>query len=941
MKMKGTAESIRVAATRRGPNGQTWRRMICGCAAGALLASGAAHAQTALPETTAGESATNDIIVTASRISRSGFTAPTPTTIVTMEDVAREGVTNIADALNMIPSFLASSRPATSGNSSSFVGGNFLNLRGLGPSRTLVLVNGRRHAPSTTNGLVDISLIPQALIERTEVVTGGASAAWGSDAVSGVVNFILNSKLEGLQGSAQYGLSQRGDDKQYRAALTYGTSFADGRGHFVIAGEISSNKGILNQSQRKWGRKEWQVIGNPTPGNGQPNLIIASDVHQSNRSEGGLIVGGRYAGTQFFPGGTYGPFRYGSPRNGNFMVGGDGINQGYYSSLITPVDRKTISSILTYDFSDAVTATIEASFGQSDSVNEVTQPFSFAPYTIQRDNAFLPAALAAGMAPGEVIPLGRLSTDFGFITADTSSRTYRGVAALDGQFGEGWKWSAYYQYGQTDYRGLLLRNPIVANLNRSIDAVINPLTGKAVCRSSLTDPSNGCVPINLFGNGSPSKEALAYVLGTQRLDQRLRQQAAGLSLQGEPFSTWAGPVSVAGGAEYRRESADLSVNPTSQAGGYLIGNPKALNGNYNVKEAFAEVVVPLLADSPFAKLIELNAAARITDYSVSGRVTTWKGGLTYKFSDDLRIRATRSRDIRAPNLGELFAPASLAFAQVRDPRDGSTSLVTVNIRGNLGLAPEKADTLTAGIVWQPSFISGLRAAVDYYDIRVKGSIASLQPQDIVNRCESGATALCANVTRNASNVISSVVTSFLNVSSVKTRGVDFELSYVTPLNGISSALSGELRTRLLGTYIARYTTNDGRTAVVNRAGELGPLNGGLPSWQLNGNITYVNDPFTLSLTGRFIGAGKYENTFVQGKDINDNHVPSRVYFNGSMEYTVLDNGKNKVQIFGVVNNILDKDPPIVPATFQSALATNTVLYDTIGRSFVAGVRFKM
>lgn len=882
----------------------------------------------------------SDILVTASRINRTGFTAPTPTTMVDLEDIARQGAPNVADALNHVPSFQPSTTPATAGNSSVGVGANFLNLRGLGANRTLILVNGRRHVPTSINGLVDINLIPQALIERVEVVTGGASAAWGSDAVSGVVNFILNEKLDGFQGSAQYGFSQRDDNHEKRFSLAYGTGFAGGRGHISIAGELVSGDGVTDQKDRAWGRREWQVIANPASGPGQPTLLVLPNVHQSNRTEGGLVVGGRYAGTQFLPGATYGPFRYGSPRNATFMAGGDGINQGLYTSLVVPLNRKTLSAITTYEITDNVRATIEGSFGQSKSVNAITQSFSFAPYSIQKDNAFLPRALADGMAPGEVMPLGRLNTDFGFITADTTVKAYRGVAALDGKFGDGWQWSAYYQYGRTRYHGLLLGNPIVANLNRAIDSVIDPVSKQPICRSTLSSPGDGCVPINLFGYGSPKQDALNYVLGTQVLDQTLRQDAAGVDIQGEPFSTWAGPVSFAAGAEYRRESARVRVDPRSQASAFLIGNPKALSGHYSVKEAFAEFVVPLLSDAPMAKALELNGAARVTDYSVSGTVATWKAGLTYKVNDSLRFRGTRSRDIRAPNLNEIFSPASLVFANIRDPRDGSTSLVTVNLRGNPALQPEKADTLTAGVVIEPSFLPGLHASIDYYDISLKGAIQTLAPQEIVNRCYAGATELCVNVSRNGANAITNIVSAFYNLSSLKSRGVDFELGYATPIQGFVSGAPGEFRARLLGTYIAKQATNDGVNKV-DRAGEVGPLNGGVPSWRMVGNLGYREGPASLSLTGRFIAGGKYDNTLVEGIGINDNTIPSRFYLDGTIEYTLLDSGRNKLQLFGVVNNILDKDPPIAPINFQNSVATNNALYDVVGRSFVIGLRWKL
>jgi len=914
--------------------------LIATTPAGALANTGQAAGESELPSDALPVAQSDEeIVVTGSRITRSGFEAPTPTTMVGTADIARQGAPNIAAVLNQVPSFLPSSTPATAGNNSTNVGGNFLNLRGLGATRTLVLVNGRRHVPTTPNGLVDVNLIPQALIERVEVVTGGASAAWGSDAVAGVVNFILNDNLEGFQGSAQMGIAEEGDNREYRAALAYGTSFADGRGHIAVAGEIFGGQGIVDQSDRDWGRDEWQVITNPAfaPGNGQPAQLVARDVHQANRTEGGLITSGPLAGTQFLPGGVPVAFRYGSPRNAAFMVGGDGINQGLYTSLIAPVDRQTISTIATYEISDSIRAVVEGTFGTTQSLNAVTQPFSTRPYTIQADNAFLPESLRAQLAPGSTFQLGRINTDFGFIVADTTVKAYRAVAALEGDFGDSWKWSTYYQYGKTRYDGYLNDNVIVANLDRAMDAVRNP-AGQIVCRSTLTNPTNGCVPLNVFGYGSPSDAALNYIHGRQELLRTIRQDALAADLQGEPFSTWAGPVSLAVGAEYRKETADVEVDAISQAGGYMIGNPKALTGGFNVKEAFGEILVPLLADLPFAKSLDVNGAVRFTDYSTTGSVTTWKAGLSYELNDSLRFRATRSRDIRAPNLDEVFSPSSILFTTIRDPRDGSASLINVNVAGNPDLRPEKADTLTLGVVFDPAFAPGLRASVDYYDIKVKGAIRTLGTQDIIDRCFGGATELCQYVIRNPAGAITNVVSSYFNIAALETSGLDFELSYTTPLDRIVDTWSGTLRARLLGTWVDKLTTSDGVTTI-DRSGEVGPNNGGVPEWRLSANLGYEAGPVAVSLTGLYLSSGKYDNALVEGVGIDDNSIPSRFYVNGSVEFTVLEEGRQRVQIFGVVNNLFDRDPPIAPSTFQNSLATNNALYDVIGRNFVAGVRF--
>ncbi len=288
-----------------------------------------------------------DIVVTASRIQRDGFDAPTPTTVVGEDELSLGASSNIADALNRVPSFSGAVTPTSSTTAAGSAGQNILSLRGLGPSRTLVLVNGRRHVPSNAAGTFNLNVIPAALVERVEVVTGGASAAWGSDAVAGVVNLILDDDHEGVSGEARYGLSSYGDGAEYALSLTWGAGFAGGRGHVVLSAEHADNAGIGSQARRPWGRAGWQVIPNPAfqPGNGQFQRVIVRDAHISNATPGGLIVSpGPFQNIEFGPGGLPEPFLRGNYAGGSFMAGGDGINLGLSVTLQVPVERQAFSA---------------------------------------------------------------------------------------------------------------------------------------------------------------------------------------------------------------------------------------------------------------------------------------------------------------------------------------------------------------------------------------------------------------------------------------------------------------------------------------------------------------------------------------------------------------------------------------------------------------------
>ncbi len=911
--------------------------------AGAALAVGlspaapARAAEAAAPNKAA--TTVEEVFVTASRVNRTGFTAPTPTTVVSAEDLQLRAISNIADALNQSPAFLGNTTPATAGNSTNTAGANFLNLRGMGANRTLVLVNGRRFVPSTSQGILDVNLVPQALVSRVEVVTGGASAAWGSDAVSGVVNFIFDNRLEGGRADVQYGASSRSDDAQYRVSLAQGGDFGGGRGHAELALEWFKSDGILNQRDRPWGRDQWQIFNNPTATatNGQFLRIRSPFVHQSNRTEGGLIVSaGPLKNVQFGPGGTVLPFNLGSSVGSTFMIGGDGLNQGDVISLVTPSERKNLYGVVTYDVTPDVQFTGEASYGRSESKNDVTASFSLGPYTITTDNAFLPSAVKTIAQANNIsqFSMGRVNSDIGYITGHTINETTRLALALDGKLGGNWKWSAYYTYGRNNRDDLSENNLVSARMTAAIDAIKDPVSGQAVCRNLATNP--GCVPINLFGAGSPSAAAISYVTATQSNQQVVRQDVAAANISGEPFSTWAGPVSLAAGAEYRRESLSANVDPISAANGFIIGNPKSLSGEFNVKEAYVETVVPLLRDQVFAKSLEYNGAVRLTDYNHSGQVVSWKNGLSYQINDSIRLRATASRDIRAPNLSELFATSGLAFSTVRDPRTGApvpSPFISATSGGNVNLDPEKADTWTAGVVLSPSFIPGLRASLDYYDIDIKGAIGTLAVQDIINRCfVNGSTDLCKLVTINSSNVITHVDNFFINLQELITRGYDAEVAYTREFAGGNLTLQG------LATRVDNLITGDGVTAI-DRAGQAASPGSttGLPRWRATSTASYRRGPATVAVTGRYVGGGKVDNTFGP-LDINDNRIKSRAYLDVSAQYNLYQEGGRQIQVYGAINNLFDKAPPLVGATFQAPFFTNNALYDVVGRYFTVGVR---
>lgn len=908
------------------------------------------------PEPPTGE----EIIVTGSRIARTGFTAPTPVTMVGGERLEQLGASNVGDAIQQLPSVLPSVSAQTAGVSVGAGGFRTIDLRGLGATRTLVLVDGRRFVPSTAQGTVDVNLIPAILLDRVEIVTGGASAAYGSDAVSGVANFILNRRLEGLRATASAGISQEGDDRDILLSLAGGTSFAGGAGHIVLGGEYHDNSGVGNcyrdaMPNRRFCQGEWQVLTNSTPGvNGYPAFYVTDHVHTGLLAQGGVINTPAMRGTQFDANGQPVPFEYGI-LSGLFMGGGSGHNQNPFrtaGAIKVPVDRVTAFGLVNYDLG-GVNAFLEGSYGRVHVVTPASQIRDTA-LVIRRDNPFLPTSIVERMTQLglQSINVGRAGDDLGFAMGDNVIETTRVAGGLSGALAS-LQWDAYYQYGRTDFRQRVFNNRHNANFTRAIDAVVDPATGQITCRSLLSpDPAvraaaAGCVPLNIIGINRFSPEAKAYTYGTSEQDMTLQQHIVAANLRGDLVDLWAGPLSFAAGAEYRRDMINGTTDPVSETLNWYIQNGTTFDSlGVTVKEAYAEALLPLARDIPFARLLELNGAVRYTDYSTSGGVTTWKVGGIWEPVSEIRVRATRSRDIRAPNVQELFSPTNTNFSSILDRRTGVNTLTPILRGGNAELTPEIADTFTVGAVFSPvgGFLDGLRLSVDYYDIQIRDAIGTVGAQTIANRCFEGAQEFCALLefeNNDPNGVISRVTDRFVNVNELKTRGLDFELAYTADLG-----TAGRLSLRGLATHVMDLITTDSAGSV-NRAGQTGvPVSAipGIPDWTFDGTITWDLDPFSLTFHGRYIAEGKYDVTLIGPDDpdydislrnsINDNIVSDYFIANLSARFNVNEN----FQFFGAVNNLFNRTPPLAPG---SQGYTNAVLFDQVMRTFRFGVRVRM
>ncbi|MFB0875913.1 MULTISPECIES: TonB-dependent receptor domain-containing protein [unclassified Sphingobium] len=922
----------------------------------------------ASPQEAESSASTGDIVVTGTRVVRDGYQAPNPVSVIGEQQIAAKAPVNLADYVNQIPALASSAtaRNSTPSISNGTAGINALNLRNLGVNRTLVLLDGQRVGAASLQGWVDINGFPQSLVKRVDIVTGGASADWGSDAVAGVVNFVLDRTFKGVKGEAQGGVTTYGDDRNYKLSLTAGTDFADGRGHILIAGELAHSDGVTGFGGRDW-YKYRKVITNPdyTATNGQPRLVVRDNTGFNNATPGGIITSGPLRGIYFDEGGTPKQFNYGPIIGGNFMNGGQYQYADWAKTgdLAPEQGRQNIFARASFELTDHFEVFAQFSFARATTGIAFGTLPRYGNISINSDNAFLPASVAAQAAALGVTSfnMGSFVYDIGPVISNTRRTNYRPVIGARGDFdalGSNWTWDIYGQETITHSYGEI-KIPITANWLRAIDAVRAP-NGTIVCRSTLSDPTNGCVPFSVFGTGVNSQAAVDYVKGTAWFRQNLKQRVVAANLRGNPFSTWAGPVSVALGIENRRESVSGTVDALdaaslaqAQATGaarvlpYQTGNYLPSFGSYTVTEGYLQTVVPLAKDSAFAKSLDLLAGVRGTNYSTSGYVTTWKAGLTYKPIDDITFRVTRSRDIRAPNLAEYFQQQQAGSATITDPLRGFAQTTIFQITsGNQSLQPERANTFSAGIVLQPSFIPGLAGSFDYWNVDIKDAITTLVAGDVVNQCAAGNATFCSRVNRNAAGVITTVTSQPINLARQKARGLDFELSYVRPMFG------GTLRFRGLATRYLKNETNNGITVPIDLVGNNngnGADATSLPKWSYNATLGFDRDPVAFQLTARGVSAGVLNTTYVQcssncptstvsATTIDDNHVAGAIYFDANVTVKV----GHGVETFLSVDNIANKDPAQVAwAANGPPHAVNQSLYDVIGRTFRAGIRFKM
>lgn len=951
------------------------------------------------------------ITVTGSRIARAdGYEAPTPVSVLGVEDLNKMATTTIADSVNRLPAFAGSQTPRnrSSNISSGTAGTNLLNLRGLGANRTLVLQDGKRLvgssiATGSLSGAVDVNMIPSGLVQRVDVVTGGASAVYGSDALAGVVNFVLDKDFTGVKGNVDGGVTSAGDGANYKFSLTAGTGFADGRGHLLFSGEYSNDDGIIG-NDRSWADDSFRMMSNPLSAQaGQPTLLNIHNAGVANGTYGGLTLscqaitpftdvvtqqqGVKLApmagacglrGTQFGEGGVAMPFQFGDIVSGPTMRGGDWESSRVdrATTIALPLGRRTLFGRASFDITDNTQAYVDLQYGKTWSHNTQVVPIlnNGGSVFVYQDNAFLQPAVRAAMVANNVdaIEIGTFNGDMHYLQGINEREMKRGVAGFEGKFdlgGKEWNWDASYVYGQQEIESWTPTNRVNSRYAEAINAVVDPATGNIVCgtrsadlQTVNVDPS--CRPYNPMGLDVNSPQGIDYVTDTGYSDAVLKQQVVAASLSGEPFENWAGPVSIAVGAEHRKEEAEGNVTALDQQSAFFAGNYKATVGSYDVNEGFLETVFPLLKDVPGADMLDFNGAVRYTDYSESGAVTTWKAGMVWAPLEDMRFRVTRSRDIRAPGLGELFNKGAGGTGNNTD-----LGLLDANGRplqyfmqsqtiGNRDLKPEEADTTGIGVVFTPRFMPGFTMSVDYYDIKVDGTIYVRSSREIIEGCyNNGDQGLCSQIHRNAGGFIDVITASPENIVGERASGVDIDATYRIPVG------PGDLTLRAMGTIVTKLDTTtaagakiDGKGVNSDDAGNGLGANLWGPDYRYLLSAGYDWDPLSVTLTMRGISSGVYNNKFLEcdvgscptqaeltaagyTQSINDNHIASAHYIDLGVNYKLETLG----ELYFVIENLTNEDPAKVAGGSGAGFyqgQSNVSLYDRFGTMFHAGVRFQ-
>jgi len=967
--------------------------LLCGVA----LVAAPAHAQNATEDVA-------EVVVTGSRIPTPNLSSVSPVSVVSAAEARLQGVTRAEDLINSLPQAFGD----FGGNVSSGASGTAtVNLRNLGNKRTLVLVNGRRLMPGEPDRVTaqapDINNIPSALVERLEVVTGGASAVYGSDAIAGVVNFILQKDFTGVRLDAQYSFYQHENDgfvgvllrdKNYEepdsnvvdgfatdVTLVVGGNFEDGRGNATLYAGYR-NIDALSAAERDYSACAL--------GSGAVFSCAGSTTTNPAQFRLNNPVTGATRATLTLDPATGNTFR-------TYVAARDGYNYGRDNYFQRPDERYTLGGFARYRVSDALEAYGELMFMDDRSVAQVGPSGMFSrAYSINCNNPLLSAqqvqqmCTSVGLGPNDnaVVNIGRRNVEGGNRQNDVRHTAYRAVVGIRGDLWEGWSYDAYAQYGTTIYAQEYLNEFSLSRTQRALRAVRNPANGQVVCESALNGVDPLCVPYNVWSINGVTNEALNYLEVPGYAKGSTTEQVVSASLAGDltaygVVSPWAvHGAGVAVGAEYRREALELDPDLAFQTGD-LAGQGGAklpVSGAFDVYEMFGELRVPLVEDRTFVKALSVEAGYRFSDYSTAGRTDAYKLGGDWSPIDALRFRASYQRAVRAPNIVELYASRRNSLFGGTDPCAGSAPTATLAqcqnsgvtaaqyrtiptsgasqynqvVGGNPDLEPESSDTWTYGVVFTPSFLPDLSISLDFFDITVEDLIGTVSPNLTLSQCvTTGNPYFCDLITRSAGSgalfgdPAAAVIATNLNTGSLKTRGVDLQVNYRLDLADLGLD-KGSITANLVGSYVDRYVIEPlPGLGEYDCAGYFGNTCGGpTPEWRHKLRLTW-RTPWSVDVSAawRFIGAVSLDTTssaplLAGAAPATDARIRSYDFFDLAASAQLPHDLTLRVG----VNNVLDEDPPLIGTGGLGGGFGNgntyPQTYDSLGRYVFVGLSAK-
>ncbi|WP_448554674.1 TonB-dependent receptor domain-containing protein [Thalassotalea montiporae] len=925
------------------------------------------------------------IQVTGSRIARSELSQPTPVVTLEARDIQKFGTPDLGSILSELPAIGASDSLIGNNGDNAVAGTSSADLRSLGASRTLVLVNGKRHvAGNPGEATVDLSTIPAGLIERVEVITGGASAIYGSDAVSGVINVILKKDYDGFDFNVTGAKSTEGvNSRNHTISILSGTDLEDGNVTFFASYDRIGE--VLATDIRQY--DNWGTVINPLntgEDDGIADRLRVTNVMSELIHANGVInpFGGAAGLWVFDDAGN--PLRQVERENtssfafGNFPDGCDYcFSPENYENYSPEVEKVNLSSTLTYDITDNITFNGDVKFVRSDIKQQFQPSFRFGNISINvEDNAFLAPTLRQTLldAGQNTVSMAKFFDELGNRSADNRRELFRYTAGFNGAFTlseTDFDWELYYVYGKTTNTRNTLNDLIPSNFAAAVDSVIDPATGEAVCRSQLAsaqgegyeDPAQinpaECVAFNPFGQSS-SQAARDFVSADVTRKDEITQEFIGGTLvfdSSEFFELQGGPVGIATGFEYREETSGSTTDELTKGGFLTSAATPDSYGEYDVSEFFIEVSLPLLSGVAFAHELTLDGAFRSADYSHAGTAEAWKVGLMYAPFEDLRIRGTLGEAVRAPNITEAFDPLSPGFANVNDPCDvdnitddedriancaalgipsgfEANDNVSVDLLsgGNANLESEESESLTIGAVWTPSYIEDFSLTLDYYDIEITDAITFVSAQNVVDNCVDATGGLdqgfCSQVDRDpVTNNISLVRSGYLNAAALNTKGIEAQARYVMGLGAVN--LPGEVTMNLLVNKLLEleeFEFQDRPDEINVEDGEVGD-----PEWQVRFGADYQLDDLTVSWSSRMIDRSFTLDISPTGdtpEDTSPAFVGTIITHDLGFSYQVSDT----IAVNAGIRNLTDK---LAPGYITNAL------YDLVGRRAYAGINISL